>query len=62
MLTPRALLLAAILLIIAVTPSVTDLVQAHQQSAPHLPLLWAWVALALIIALAYGEELTGGKL
>lgn len=60
--TTRALLIAAILLIIALTPSVTDLVQAHQQGAPHTKLLWGWVALAFILALAFGEEITGGKI
>jgi hypothetical protein len=55
--TKRQLTIAAVVLIIALTPSVTDLAQAHQENHPSLPLLWGWVALAAVVALLAGEEL-----
>ncbi len=60
MLTTKTLLIAAVLLIIALTPSVDDLLQAHQDDKPHRWFLWGWVGLAAVVGLAFGEEISGG--
>jgi len=55
----RTLLTAAVILIIALTPSIKDVIDAHQEDHPQKLLLWGWIALALVVALAFGEVITG---
>ena len=55
----KQLTIAAVVLVVALTPSVADVAHAHM-SAPHLiPLVWGWIALAAIVALLAGDVLTG---
>ena len=58
--TPKALTAAAAVLVIALSPSVAECVQAHQEGNPHSWILWAWIALAVVIAILFGEQMFQG--
>lgn len=60
--SPRALVAAAAVLVIALSPSVAECVKAHKDGEDHAWVLWAWVALAVIVAVLFGEELVGSKI
>ena len=55
--TPKALLAAAAVLIVALTPSVSDCLAMAEDRPHHLWVLWLWIALAAVIALAFGETM-----
>ena len=56
----KQLTIAAVVLVIALTPSIADCARAHQE-APHLlPLIYGWVLLAVIVAVLAGECLLAG--
>jgi hypothetical protein len=57
--TPRSLIISAVVIIIALSPSVSECLSDHQQEAPHRWLQWGWVALVVIIALLGGEAIMG---
>lgn len=59
---PKALTAAAAVLVIALSPSVAECIEAHQEEKRHSWALWAWIALAVVIAVLFGEEMMrGGK-
>lgn len=58
--SPRALIAAAAVLVIALSPSIAECVQSHQDGNPHTWVLWAWVALAVIVAVLFGETMIKG--
>ncbi len=55
----RALALGALFLIAALSPSVVDLWRAHTSDPAMKPVVWGWVALAMVSILLAGEELLG---
>ncbi len=57
--TVRQLTIAAALIVVALTPSIADVAHAHTSERHMLPVLWGWIALAVVIALLLGDELTG---
>jgi hypothetical protein len=57
--TQTTLLLAGVILIIALTPSVSDMIEAHQTDLPHKGFLWLWVGGAILVAVLYGEVALG---
>lgn len=59
--TPKALLAAAALLVVSLTPSVTDAAQAHEDRPQHRWLIYGWFALVLVICLLFGDQLMGSK-
>ena len=59
--TPKALLAAAALLVVSLTPSVTDAAEAHEDKPQHRWLIYLWFALVVVIALAFGEVMMGSK-
>ena len=58
-LTPRSLVISAVVIIIALSPSVSECVRSHQEGDGHRWLQWGWVALVVVIALLGGEAILG---
>lgn len=58
--SPKSLVAAAAVLVIALSPSVAECVQSHQERNPHTWALWAWIGLAVIVAVLFGEQMFGG--
>lgn len=56
----KALTATAAVLVIALSPSVAECVQSHQEQNPHTWVLWAWIALAVVVAVMFGEQMFGG--
>ena len=54
---------AAALLVVSLTPSVTDCLKAHSDDAPpaHKWVIWGWVALAIVISTLFAEQFLGVK-
>jgi hypothetical protein len=54
---------AAALLVVSLTPSVTDCLKAHSEDAPpsHRIIIWAWVALAVVVSILFAEAFLGVK-
>lgn len=59
--TTKALTAAALVIVLALSPSVGECLKAHQEDHPNKPLLWGWVGLVVVLALAFGEEFMGGS-
>lgn len=59
--TRTTFLVAGVLLIIALTPSVSDIIEAHQEDLPHKGLLWGWIVAAVLTAFLFGEVALGLK-
>lgn len=57
----KGLLAAAALLVIALTPSVADCALVADHSPGKKWMLWGWVALAVVIAIFFGERMMGGN-
>lgn len=58
--SPKALAAAGAVLVIALSPSIAECIQTHQDGAPHNWMLWAWVALVVAVAVFFGEEMVRG--
>lgn len=58
--TPKAMVAAAAVLVIALSPSIAECVQSHQDANPHTWALWAWIALAAVVAALFGEQMMKG--
>lgn len=56
----KALLAAAVVIALALSPSISECLKAHQEDHPNKPLLWGWVAVVVILAVVAGEEILGG--
>ena len=56
----RALLIPAVVIALALSPSISECISAHRDGQSHAWVLWAWVALVALLALVAGEELLGG--
>ena len=56
----KALLAAAVVIALALSPSISECIQAHKDDAPHKLMLWGWVSLVVILAVVAGEEILGG--
>ena len=57
----KALLAAAAVMVIALTPSVADCVSIHEDKPQYRWVLYLWIALALAIAVAWGESMMGKR-
>ena len=55
----KGLLIAALVIVLALCPSVTECINAHEQGHPRLWLFWGWIILVSVLAVAAGEELMG---
>lgn len=51
---------AAAVLVIALSPSIAECVQAHQEGNAHTWVLWAWIVLAVMVAVMFGETMMKG--
>lgn len=60
-LSPKSLLAAAAVMIIALTPSVSDCLVTHEQAPQHTWKLMLWIGVAAIIAVLFGESLMGAR-
>lgn len=56
----KALTAAALVIVLALSPSINECINAHKDEASHRWWLWGWVAVVVILALVAGEELLGG--
>lgn len=54
----KALTAAALVILLALSPSINECIKEHEQGGRHW-LLWGWVILVVIMALVAGEELLG---
>lgn len=59
--TPKALLAAAAVMVVALTPSIADCATIHEEAPHHAWKLWAWIGLASIIAILFGEAMMGRR-
>lgn len=55
--TLKSLLTAAVVIALALSPSVSECIQAHKEDAEHRWILWGWIALVSVLALAFGEQM-----
>lgn len=60
--TQKSLVAAALVIVLALSPSVSECLRAHrdEDDQRHRWLLWSWVTLVVILALVAGEALLGG--
>ncbi len=56
----KQLTIAAVVLVIALTPSVADVAACHEERPHQLPLVYGWILLAVVVAILAGETLLGG--
>ena len=56
----KALTAAALVIALALSPSISECLQAHEQQHPNRWLLWGWAGLVILLAVVAGEELIGG--
>ena len=56
----KQLLIAAVVIALALSPSIAECVQAHEQDHPRKWVLWAWIALVVILAFTAGDVIMGG--
>lgn len=56
----KQLLIAAVVIALALSPSVAECVNAHQEDHPQKWILWAWIALVVILAFTAGDVIMGG--
>ncbi len=59
--TSKALMAAAVVIALALSPSIAECLKAHQEEDGRRWLLWGWVALVVILALTAGETLLGAS-
>lgn len=57
--TTKALTAAALVILLALSPSISECIKEHEQGGRKW-LMWGWVALVVVMALVAGEELVGG--
>lgn len=55
----KSLLAAALVIALALSPSVGECLRAGQEQHPNRYLLWGWAALVVILAVVAGEEILG---
>lgn len=60
-LSAKSLLAAAAVMVVALTPSVSDCLQTHDQAPQHSWKLWLWIGIAAIIAVLFGESMMGSR-
>ena len=60
-LSPKSLLAAAAVMVVALTPSVADCLSMHEEAPQHSWKLGLWIGVAAIIALLFGEQLMGSR-
>ena len=51
---------AAAIIALALSPSISECIQAHKDDHPHKLLMFGWVALVVLLAVVAGEEILGG--
>ena len=56
----KGLLAAAAIIALALSPSISECIQAHKDDAPHKLMMFGWVALVVLLAVVAGEEILGG--
>ena len=56
----KALTAAALVIALALSPSISECLQAHQQGHPQAWLIWSWIGLVVLLALVAGDVLIGG--
>lgn len=56
----KGLIAGAAIIALALSPSISECIQAHKDDQPHKLLMFGWVALVVILALVAGEEILGG--
>ena len=57
--TVKALLAAAVVIALALSPSVGEVLSAHRDDTHHRWILSGWVLLVIVLALSFGEEMFG---
>ncbi len=55
----KALTAAALVIVLALSPSISECITAHKEEHSHRWAMWGWVILVIILALIAGEELLG---
>ncbi len=56
--TSKGLLAAAVVIALALSPSITECLRTHRDGERHeVWITWAWFALVTILAVLFGEQL-----
>lgn len=58
--TQKSLVAAALVIVLALSPSVSECITAHKEDSEHRWVMWGWIALVVILALVAGEMMLGG--
>lgn len=55
--TTKSLLAAAVVIALALSPSISECISAHEEGGTKRVIMWGWIILVVILALVFGEQL-----